>query len=131
MLKIKATLRVFSKELTLEQLTQKLGEPTTGYSIGDEYARGKRIRKMSFWATRSSCSTDTTLECHIRQMLTFLDSKTQAFNTIKAKCEIDIFCLFSSDNGQGSALFTSKLAKLLWDHDIDVTLDTHLTPEDD
>ena len=131
MVEIKATLRVFSKELTLKKLKQKLGEPTHSYSIGDVYSRNKKKRDMSFWAMRSSRSPGGTLECHIGEILTFLDSRVDELKTIRNKCERDIFCMLSADNGQGSAVFSSRSTKLLAAHDIDVTLDLYMTPEDD
>ncbi|WP_158307896.1 hypothetical protein [Pseudoalteromonas sp. BSi20652] len=42
MLEMKATLRISSKSLTLDHLVQYLGEPTRGFSIGDEFSLGKK-----------------------------------------------------------------------------------------
>ncbi len=46
-------------------------------------------------------------------------------------CEIDIFCMISSDNGQGTTVLPSQLIKLISVHDIDVVLDLYMEQEDE
>lgn len=129
MLEIKATLRVSSKELTLSELKNCLGEPTTGFSIGDEFSRGKKKREFSYWAWGLESEKEVSLEGHISKILQILDSKKQKFSAIKNKIDMDIFCSLSSDNGQGGAVFSSNLIKLMEPHDIDVVFDLYMEPE--
>jgi len=47
-LDIKATLRVFSKSHTLPELINAIGEPSNGFSIGDQFSKGKS-REHRYW----------------------------------------------------------------------------------
>jgi hypothetical protein len=131
MLTIKATLRIFSKEMSLDDLTKKLGNPTSGYSIGDEYSKSKKKREMSFWALKSSSKGNESLDFHIRKLLSFIDSKNSEIVEISDKCDFDIFCMLSSDNGQGTTVISEALQKLLSKYKLNIVLDLYMEPEGD
>lgn len=131
MLEIKATLRVSSEKLTLDELKSALGDPTSGFSIGDEFSRGKRKREFSYWAWELDPEKKVSLESHIYKILQKIDAHKESLSAMKNKIDVDIFCMLSSDNGQGGAVFSSKLIKLMEPHGIDVVFDLYMEPEDD
>ncbi len=130
MLEIKATLRISSKCLTLDKLKQVLGQPTKGHSIGDNISRGNTKREFSYWGWELPPEKRVSLESHIGKLLKILDDKKESIDVIRDQIEIDIFCCLSSDNGQGGAIFSAGLIKLLELYNIDVVLDLYMDPED-
>lgn len=131
MLEFKATLRISSKTMTLNELKEYIGEPTRGFSIGDEFSRGKRKREFSYWGWELTPVVKTSLELHIGKIVDILKEKQPKINEIADKIDIDIFCRISSDNGQGGAVFPSKLMKVLAPYGIDVVFDLYMEPEED
>ncbi|UZJ45954.1 DUF4279 domain-containing protein [Marinimicrobium sp. C6131] len=131
MLELKATLRISSKELTLGELKKVLGDPTSGFSMGETFSRGAKKREFSYWAWELDPEIKVSLESHIRKILKILDAKQEQLSTIKNKVDVDIFCRLSSDNGQGGAVFSSNLVKLIEPHGIDVIFDLYMDPEEE
>lgn len=131
MLEIKATLRVSSKELTLNELKSALGNPTSGFSIRDEFSRSRKKREFSYWAWELKPEKRVSLESHISKILQKIDAHKESFSAIKNKVDVDVFCMLSSDNGQGGAVFSSKLIKLMEPHGINVVFDLYMESEDE
>jgi hypothetical protein len=130
MLEIKAALRIFSKEITFADLKKALGEPTCGYAAGDKYSLGKKQREKNYWSLETSPTKNSTLESHINEILNFMDEKAKEIAAMRSKSDIDIFCMLSSDNGQGTTKFSSSLIKALLAHNIEVILDLYMEPEE-
>jgi hypothetical protein len=125
MLEFKATLRIFSQGYTLVELTKILGDPTRGYSIGDSYSRNKKSREQTFWSLESSSLPTDDFESHLNDITSFVNSKEQDLVNLRNKCELDIFCMLSSDNGQGSATLPSQVLKKVSRYDLDIVLDVY------
>lgn len=121
MLECKATLRVKSDCLSLEEISGVLGKPTKGFSKGQEFGKAKKRRSHSQWMLTSnddSCS----LQGAIEELLHFyLESSLSA--DVKVNTTIDIFCMVSSDNGQGSFTLDSNLYEMLSKAGLNITFD--------
>lgn len=126
-LEIKATLRLFSKTHTLSVLTDLLGEPTIGFSIGDLYSRGKYNRDNTYWGFESSnIKANQNFDEHIIEILSFYDQKNSEFTTLRSEgCIANVFCLFASNNGQGGATLSSVTMKKLHKLKLDLVFDIY------
>lgn len=131
MLEIKATLRVSSKVLTLEEITRSLGEPTSGFSIGEKFSYGKRSREFSYWAWELEAEVGVSLESHIAKLLDVVHGLEQGLVAIRDQAKIDVFCRLSSNNGQGGAVFPASLMQQMADYGVDCVLDLYMESEDD
>lgn len=125
MLEFKATLRVTSTKHSFEQLRNFLGEPTKGFSLGDVFSNDNKKRKHTYWALESTRSPNGQLESHLEELLDYVDSRSTLFNNIKQECDIDIFCMLSSDNGQGGAVLSSRVMKRLSSCGFDLVFDVY------
>ncbi len=125
MLELKVTLRISSKEHTLLDLERILGKPSNGYSKGDIYSRNKIKREQSLWALESSSLPNADFESHLNEIIDFLDNKKKKLSDLRGKCELDIFCMLSSDNGQGGAVLSSQVMKKISQYRLDIILDVY------
>lgn len=129
MLKFKAQLRVWSKEYTLPEIEHFLGIPSKGHSIGDKYSRGRKVREESLWVLRSSLMGNETFEVHLNHLIEFLDAHAGVLSRLKQKCEMDLFCMLSSNNGQGTTVIPSNIMKTLAAYDLNLVLDVYVDDE--
>jgi hypothetical protein len=131
MLTFKVTLRVFSADYTLMDLTRILGEPTKGFSVGDTYSRGKNKREQSLWALESTSLPTESFEVHLKEIINFLDGKVEEVAGLVARCKLDLFCMLSSDNGQGGALLSSLTMEKISRYNLDMQFDVYASAEED
>jgi hypothetical protein len=125
MLQFKVTLRLSSSEYSLEEFKRVLGEPTRGFSVGDEYSKGKRRREFTLWARESSKLPSDDFEVHLEDILCFLDDKYSAIAKSFSDYEIDLFCMFSTDNGQGGAVLSAGTMKKISSFGLDLIFDVY------
>ena len=122
-LESKVTLRVFSNKLTLEQISNVLGKPSYGSSIGDVYSRQQKKREHTFWGLESLFNSNP-VGMHIAEMLEFVDINYEAINQLKQNgCTVDFICLLSSNNGQGGFSLSLDIMQSLVERDLAVTFD--------
>jgi hypothetical protein len=126
MLEVKATLRVFSQTYNFSQLKDFLGEPTKGFSKGDSYSRENKIREKSFWSIESKVSPNEKFELHIMDIINFIKAKEAAFSTLHNDCEVDIFCMLNSNNGQGGFMLPYHLADEISKYHLDIVFDVYV-----
>jgi hypothetical protein len=123
MLEFKVTLRVTSRIYTLQELKEVLGESTSGFTIGDYYSNGKQQREFTLWALESSKSPSSDFESHLGEILTYLKNRYSYMSTLRDNCEMDLFCLFSSDNGQGGAEISASTMKVISSYNLNLVFD--------
>lgn len=121
MLECKATLRVKSDNLTLTEISNVLGEPTKGFTKGQEFGKAQRKRPHTQWILVTDENNDSSMQNHVIKLLEFFLEKD--LSSIEADCEIDIFCMLSSDNGQGSFTFDKKIYEKLMNTGLSITFD--------
>jgi hypothetical protein len=125
MLEVRMTLRVFSTAQSLADLKWVLGEPTTGFSIGDAKPKGKGTRDRTYWALKTSCTQSSSLESHALEILSFLDKRGDGLTRIRSDCDIDVFCMLSTSDGQGGALLPVDIMRRLVTHGLGVVFDVY------
>jgi hypothetical protein len=130
-LDIRATLRIFSKSHTLSELTNLMGEPAKGFSIGDKFSKGKKSREHSYWSFDSSnIAPKSSFDDHLAEVLGFYEIKKGEILKLRDEgCAVNIFCLFSSDNGQGGTSLPSKTMGKLNELNLDLVFDVYADEE--
>ena len=120
MFECKATLRVKSEVLSLMEISNVLGEPTKGFTKGQEFGKSKKLRPHTQW-TLVTDEDGFPIQACINKLLGFY--LAQDLSTIESKIDVDIFCMLSSDNGQGSFTLDNTIYKKLLDAGISITFD--------
>jgi hypothetical protein len=120
MLECKATLRVKSESLSLIEISNVLGEPTEGFTKGQKFGKADRLRPHTQW-TLVSDEGNTSMQACINKVLEVYLAKD--LRSIESECDVDIFCMLSSDNGQGSFTLDTAIYKKLMDAELRITFD--------
>jgi len=124
-----ASLRIVSKTITPAVITKTLGiEPTCAYAIktpvNPRNPSGK-IRQESSWILESGLDESEPLKLHISELLLLIESKVERFKELMSVCDIEIFCGFSSENGQGGFVLDAALLKRIGLIPLDLVLDLY------
>lgn len=126
-LDIKATLRVFSKKHALSELIDVVGEPNSGFSIGDKFSKGKKNREHTYWSIDSSNIEECgSFDRHVLEVINYYELKKNEMLKLKdEECVLDICCMFASDNGQGGATLSADTIERLSKLNIDLIFDVY------
>ena len=115
----RVSLRIFSDTLSPEQVTEALGlPPTKTHHKGDPVSPRYKmpLRRQHGWILTSPFGGHPDLAAHLRWLLDLIEPKLVALNQLRSTCKIDLFCGFSSGNGQGGFTLDgpllTRLAKL-------------------
>ena len=128
MLDVKVTLRITSKVLSLDRIISVLGKGNAnGFSIGDTYARNRRIRQHSAWYMESDISQTEPTEKHIKLLLLFVEENIEQIEQLREDCEIDLFCFAGTDNGQGAIKIPVEVSKQISEFKLPLLIDIHAT----
>jgi hypothetical protein len=125
MLEITLTLRVVSDSYSLSDLENLIGRPTKGFSKGDLYSNGSKIRQKTYWSLQSSLKSNEKFDLHVDDLISFIEKNQEAFSVLRNKSEIDLFCMLFSGNGQGGLVFSSELAKKVSQYSLNVVFDIY------
>lgn len=125
MLDITLTLRVVSDSYSLHDLEKLLGKPTKGYSKGDIYSNGSKIRQKSYWALQSSLKPKDKFDAHFFELISFIEKNQEAFSVVKNESEVDLFCMLTAENGQGGLVISCELAKKVCLHSLNIVFDVY------
>jgi hypothetical protein len=126
----KATLRVFTPESSLDFVSAALGVLPAQVHLKGE-PRSKRnpqstVYEESVWLYDSELPDCSELHEHIDALLTLLERNADRVANIRQRItSMDIFCMYSSDHGQGSAILQAELIRRLAKHDIDLIMDLY------
>ena len=125
----KASFRIFSATLDPDAISEVIGlSPSAQHRKGEP--KSKRLPDVfwdeNYWSYKSPLSEVSELHEHLNFLAEILEPKQKAIESIRhATTGIDIFCMFSSENGQGSAEFDPLLLKRLAGLNIEVILDLY------
>jgi hypothetical protein len=114
----KASLRISSTTLQPSEIAEIIGlEATKTHTKGTlKNSRFTLVWPTSLWLLNSPLSDQNGMADHLRFLLDLLEPKMDALKQLFEKCQIDLFCGFSSDSGQGGftldAVTLSRLSKL-------------------
>lgn len=124
MLTSKAMLRITSKSLGLNEITAYLGKPTKGYSKGEPFGKRNNLREHTQWMLSSNLSDSFPLGEHIDNLVEYYKSSEHV--KISNDIEIDLFCMLSSDNGQGGLLLSNKTLRNVAELGMSIVFDVYL-----
>jgi Domain of unknown function (DUF4279) len=82
------------------------------------------------WILNSGLGENCPLEDHIRRFISFASDRRDAIASLRADCELDIPCSFTSYNGQGSIALDHATMSELGALGIDVVFDLYLSDGD-
>lgn len=127
----KVTLRISSSAHSLLELIDIIGEnPSRGYEKGDlvsSKSATPRYREESLWFLDSGLSKDFTIDEHLLKVTEFIESNCDKLKSLISKgCDIDVYCCFTSFNGQGGFVLTSDIIKKFSVLPIDMVFDLYL-----
>lgn len=125
-----ASLRISTDESALEFVTEALGVASTRQHIVGERRSPRNPQSSTFeqsiWIYESTLPDSAELHEHIESILTLLEAKALAMDNVRGRISgIDIFCKFSSENGQGAAELKVELLRRLADQRIDLLIDLY------
>jgi hypothetical protein len=99
----KASLRISSTTLQPSEIAEIIGlESTKTHTKGTlKNSRFTLVWPTSLWLLNSPLSDQNGMADHLRFLLDLLEPKMDALKQLFEKCQIDLFCGFSSGSGQG------------------------------
>lgn len=124
-----AAIRIYSKELDIQQISDILNINPNSYKEKGAYVNDKlkigAIREEYLWVLESGLETTESLETHIVKLLEIIETNVNQFKLLSKNCFIELFCGFGSENGQGSLVLDSSILKRLTAIPIDIILDLY------
>ena len=126
----KASLRLFTNEASIEFISKSLCLiPSTQHVRGEPVSKrsaASGVYTYSVWIFDSRLPDSANIHDHLTSLVELLESKHEALDTIRGRTTaVDIFCMFSSESGQGSAEMDSCLLRRLADQRIDLVIDLY------
>jgi len=124
-----AVLRIMSKSMSAEYISDKMDTKPTEYHIkGELYSKRNpksKIREENLWILKSNLSEQESLESHIKYFLSFLKERADSIIELQQECEFEIMCAFSSENGQGGFTLDHEVIEELTAYPIDLSINLY------
>jgi hypothetical protein len=114
----RGSLRLFGETPQPEEIEATLGlKATCLYSNGQrKSSEGEAVWRESLWSLQSPLGDDANIADHVEWLLDSIERKRDVVRALSRKYRIDLFCGFSSANGQGGFTLNSvtiaRIAKL-------------------
>jgi len=123
----RAALRIFGETLRPEEIGSVLGLMATSTHLKGELIspKHKAVRRESSWHLQSPLSDDSNMVDHLKWLLDSLAPRLDAIRELSEKYRIDLFCGFSSENGQGGFTLDSVTLARLAALGVPLTLDLY------
>ena len=123
----RASFRAWSEEMTPESIADALGlQATKLFRKGDPYTkRSPSLRKKHLIVVESALPASEPLARHLAALCDLLEPVAARLPDIADRCGYDIFCGFSSGNGQGGFTLSPDLLSRLAVLKVDVGLDLY------
>jgi hypothetical protein len=123
------TFRIFSEELSLEEISRALGlEPTAARAKGELLSprnpRSMRA-KANLWMLESGVAPTEALTSHLSAMLDVVEAKSATLQELSRQCKFDFFVGFSSENQQAGDVVKHAVLTRLAKWPIDLVLDLY------
>jgi hypothetical protein len=119
-------LRVFSKVLSCQEISKALDwQPSEEFEKGELFGgrTNKRPREESLWRYDFPSDEKVLFTEQLQILVNEILTKKECFYKIQGKCEVDIFCGYTTYNGQGGFTLESKLMGELSALGIDLSID--------
>lgn len=133
-----ASLIISSETISSEEITALMGVPASrafqkGQPIGSRTSG--ILRRRSVWMLISPLGDTQDLASHLKWLVEILEPRIEVLRAILPKCKIELFCGFSSENGQGGTVLDSALLARLGKLPLDLALDLYppgpILPDED
>jgi len=124
----RASFRVYGDTLRPDEVTRTLALEPTNMGLKGEllsYSPGKSPLRISLWMLKSPLSEHESLDLHLQHLLDLLEPKREEIRELAKHFDIDFFCGFSSENGQGGCTFEPTLLERLAKLGVTVVLDLY------
>lgn len=123
----RASLRISGDSLQPNEITTRLClEPTRSGIKGERISsRHSAVRRMSFWLIESPLSSSLPMGEHLNWLLDKFEARRDLITSIGDEFKVDFFCGFSSENGQGGAIFDPVTLRRLADLGFPLVLDLY------
>ena len=127
-----ATLRIFSKNISPDEIGKILGVSATEMIPLDPNSKYKSRREYNFWNLCSEGGIDSTDNLkHLRYLIDRLENKEGLLSELRKKgCDTDIFCYWSS-TGQGGPYLDLKTMESLLKLGLEISWDMYFSGEDE
>jgi hypothetical protein len=124
-----ASICIVTESMSPQEISNVLGiEESRSYNKGDPISRKKidgPVRSESLWVFESDIEPSYMLDCHIEKLVEIIEKNIESFKLLLSRCKIEIFCGFSSGNGQGGFTINSDLLKRLTIIPMDIVFDLY------
>lgn len=124
-----ATLRIASKAISVDDISTVMGvRPSESYDIGDVISKRSptpTLRTESVWLFSSGVPDAQPLEDHIEELLAFSEQRAFNLKQLSSECDIEMFCTFSTFNGQGGFVLDKFAAQRVAKLGIDLVFDLY------
>lgn len=124
-----ATLRIHTTVLSLEDISAALRiEPSEAFAKGERMSLrnpSSAVFEENLWSLDSWAEPRQPLEIHIQQLIDFLEQRLPEIKRLISDCDIDIFCMYSSENGQGGFTLAADVMKRLAAIPVDIVFDIY------
>ena len=124
------SLRVASRTINCREISSHLDmQPSKAYEKGEPLSARSapnNKREEALWLFELGLDESLPLEKHIEELLKILKGKTARLKKIRENCDVEIFCCFSTENGQGGFVLNHNLLQELGLLEIDVVFDLYV-----
>ena len=118
-------LRIFSKTLTCTEISSILDwQPSEQFEKGTPiYKRNpERLREEYLWVYNLELEQRILFEEQLQVLVDMICQRKGKFRKILSECQIDMFCGYSTKNGQGGFTLEAKLMQKLVSLNIDFSI---------
>jgi hypothetical protein len=131
----RAALRIMTTARRVDDISRLMNAtPTKSFDVGDVIgscgAMNGKLRRHTLWSLSADLPATSTLEDQIDWLLNFLDAHLRELEILRPDCSLDLFCFYSSENGQGSIELSSATMKRLGNLGVDLIVDLYLSEPD-
>ena len=131
----RCSLRISSAQKICKSISDVLGAaPSSAVDLGtpiSKYDPSSGLRTNSTWILESGLGTTEPLEKHIERIFQFVESHSSGLRQLATDCSMEIFCGFSSGNGQGGFVVPSDLLRGFGESGLDLVLDLYPPERED
>ena len=123
----KCALRVSSKTTSVTEIQAKIGaEPSRVFRPSDPVSKANPTpRGVSLALFESGAPPDAPLDEHIARVLQISRRQTDGIDALRATCDIDVFCMYASESGQGSCELSPTLLRELANLGVPLVIDLY------
>jgi hypothetical protein len=123
----RCALRISSKTMSAEKIGHLVGvTPSKAYDASQPISRTNRNpRGISVVLFESGVRADASLEEHIAKVLHDFQPRTGELRSLRKECNIDLFCMYSSESGQGTCTLSSMVLRELANFDVSLIIDLY------